>query len=154
MFEEVLRQKKHFILIGGNDANIIIGTDAIDEIASQDWFIGLMAKEMDIDISEGVTEEELAKAAAEEARRFKEQEDEMRRQERFNRMREMQKAAQTQQQPPMQREQQRAPIPVPTPPRSLEFPFLDIGPDEMNSNVWVKMTPEQQNQWRQKYLSN
>ena len=151
MFEEVLRQKKHFILIGGNDANIIIGTDAIDEIASQDWFIGLMAKEMDIDISEGVTEEELAKAAAEEARRFKEQEDEMRRQERFNRMREMQKAAQTQQQPPMQREQPRAPVPQP---RSLEFPFLDIAPDDMNSNVWVKMTPEQQNQWRQKYLSN
>ena len=161
MFEEVLKQKKHFILIGGDEANIIIGTDALSEVAEQSWFKQLMAKEMSVKIN---TEDDLAKAAAEAEEQLRVQEERLRVKEREHN--EVIRAAAMQRQQEMQTQQSaRQPRPreirtvgVQAPqvqpqqqrPQTMEFPFMDVPKEEMTGDIWTKMTPEQQSNWRQK----
>ena len=165
MFEEVLKQKKHFILIGGDDANIIIGTDALSEVAEQSWFKQLMAKEMSVEVN---TEDDLAKAAAEAEEQLRVQEERLRVKEREHNeviraaAMQRQQEMQTQQPARQSRPQEIRTVGVQAPqvqpqqmqsqrrPENLEFPFMDVLKEEMTGDIWTKMTSEQQSNWRQK----
>jgi len=174
MFESVLEKKKHFIILG----EVVIGTDAINEIANQDWFISLMKAN---GVDSHAEEVALQQSLEDEARRMKAHEDELRRQDQQRQVMLQQQekqrrddearanavqaehdaadAAHRQQsqmsQPPLPPEQmrqaQQAVPPAGQGPQSLDFPYLDITPDKMSPIVWDKLLPQQQQEWQAKY---
>lgn len=180
MFEEVLRNKKHFLIIGSGETKVVIGTDSIEEVSQQRWF--QICLERNLVSGNQSSEDELTRLAKEQEQKFNEenqrmqQEEEQRRAEEQRRQAEKQRIEeerrqieeqkrrheeqarqqQAQQQPQQQPQQQNVqgqqqmPHP-PSPPKNLEFPFMDVTPDKMTPDIWSRMSPEQQQQWQKKY---
>jgi hypothetical protein len=127
--------KQHVLIFKTNAGDMIVGTNALREVAQQDWFreflnLGGSVRQVAVSQPQANPPQSDVSALVEEVRQLRERQN-----------------ALSQQVP---RQSQSSPV-MPPRPRVAQS-FLDIDPNQMNDQIWGGLNPQQQREWQMRYF--
>jgi hypothetical protein len=142
MASEYTDGKQHVFVFRTGAGELVIGTNALREIAAQDWFREFLSLTEGVHVPQQVQPMQISQENVAFAELQREVMELRRRQQQLQQA--VQVPQQTQLQPIVQEATQQMRSPIPR-------RFLDITPDVMTKEIWESLSTEQQTQWQEKY---
>jgi len=130
---EFTYDKQHVLIFKTEAGEMIVGTNALREVAQQDWFrefLNLGGSVRQVTQPQATLPQSDVSALVEEVRQLRERQNVLA------------------QQAPRQSQSQPS---LPPRPR-VAASFLDIDPNQMNDQIWGGLNPQQQREWQMRYF--
>jgi hypothetical protein len=135
-------EKKHVFEFNTARGKMVVGTDNLEELAMQSWFMNFMGMSTPTPVAapQPIVQQPSEELIMQRAQQMAEQ---------------MVQQQMQQQQTPSVPQPQQAPAPQQQAPAQQQAPirqqYLDIVPDKMTKDLWEQMSPHEQEAYAQKY---